>query len=71
MVEVGRYETRKEAEFAQASLAVAGIPSTLITEDPSGGYPFETGGDARLLVEETDAEAAAVVLSRDGKPDQR
>jgi hypothetical protein len=64
MIEVGTYPTRSDAEFAQAALAVAGIPSVLQADDAGGAYPFDlTGGGARLLVDETDAEEAAAVLA--------
>jgi cell division protein FtsN len=63
MIEVGAYRTRGEAEFAQAALAVEGIPSVLAADDAGGAYPFVLAGAARLLVDEADAEDAAAVLS--------
>ena len=63
-VQVGTYPTRSDAEFAQTVLAAAGIPSFVNSDDAGGAYPFDlTGGGARLLVDETDAEAAAAILS--------
>ena len=64
MVEVGTYATRSDAELAQATLAGAGIPSVISGDDAGGAYPFDLGGGARVLVDETDAEDAAAVLSR-------
>jgi hypothetical protein len=68
MVEVGVYPTRSDAELAQTALAAAGIPSVLSADDAGGAYPFDlTGGGARLLVDEANAEDAAAILS--GPPD--
>jgi Putative prokaryotic signal transducing protein len=61
MVEVGRYQTRTDAEFARSLLAAAGIPSVL-APDESGGYPVDLSGVARLLVAEADADDAVVIL---------
>jgi hypothetical protein len=63
MVEAGAFPTRSDAELAQAALAAAGIPSVLAADDAGGAYPFDLSGAARLLVDESDAEAAAAVLS--------
>lgn len=64
MVQVGAYPTRSDAELAQTALAAAGIPSVVAADDAGGAYPFDlTGGGARLLVDETDAEDAAAILS--------
>ena len=64
-VEVGIYPTRSDAELAQAALAAAGIPSALEADDAGGAYPFDlTGGGARLIVDEADAEDAVAVLDR-------
>ena len=62
MVEVGTYTTRSEAELAQATLAAAGIPSVISSEDAGGAYPFDLTRGARVLVDEADAEDAAAVL---------
>ena len=64
MVEVGTYASRSDAELAQATLAAAGIPSVISADDAGGAYPFDLSGGARVLVDETDAEDAAAVLSR-------
>jgi hypothetical protein len=64
MIEVGTYRTRSDAEFAQAALAEAGIPSVLQADDAGGAYPFDlTGGGARLIVDEADADEASAVLA--------
>jgi hypothetical protein len=69
MVEVGVYPTRTDAELAQTALDAAGIASVVAADDAGGAYPFDlTGGGARLLVEQADAENAAAVLS--GRPDE-
>jgi hypothetical protein len=69
MVEVGVYPTRTDAELAQTALEAAGIASVVAADDAGGAYPFDlTGGGARLLVEEADAEDAAAILSE--RPDE-
>ena len=66
MIEIGTYPTRSDAELAQSVLAAAGISSEIAADDAGGAYPFDlTGGGARLLVEEADAENAAALLSDD------
>jgi hypothetical protein len=64
MVEVGAYPTRSDAELAQTALAAAGVLSVLSADDAGGAYPFVLAGVAHLLVDESDAEVAAAVLSR-------
>lgn len=67
MIQVGTYPSRSDAEFAQTALSAAGIPSVIASDDAGGAYPFDlTGGGARLLVDEADAEDAASIL--DGQP---
>jgi hypothetical protein len=68
MIEVGVYPTRSDAEIARSALAAAGIASVLESDDAGGAYPFDLSGGARLLVDETDAEAAAEVLATEGEP---
>jgi hypothetical protein len=66
VVDVGAYRTRSDAEFAQAALAAAGIPSVLAADDAGGAYPFPlTGGGVRVLVDEVDAEKAVAILRID------
>ena len=67
MILAGTYPTRGDAELAQSALSAAGIPSVLSSDDAGGAYPFDlTGGGARLLVDEADAEAAAEILDVQG-----
>jgi Putative prokaryotic signal transducing protein len=68
MIEVGVYPTRSDAEIARSALAAAGIASVLESDDAGGAYPFDLSGGARLLVDETDSEAAAEVLATEGEP---
>jgi hypothetical protein len=63
VVEIGSYLTRSDAELAQTALTAAGIPSVIASDDAGGAYPFDLSGAARLLVDETDAEDAAAILS--------
>jgi hypothetical protein len=62
MVEIGRFETRDEAERARTLLAAAGIPSLLTPDEAGSDYPMRDAGGARLFVAEADAEAAAAIL---------
>jgi len=62
MVQVGSYTTRSDAELAQTALAAAGIQSLVTADDAGGAYPFDLTGAARLLVDEVNAEDAALVL---------
>jgi hypothetical protein len=66
VVQVGAYPTRSDGEFAQATLAAAGIQSVLAADDAGGAYPFDLTGAARLLVNEADAEDAAGLLADRG-----
>jgi hypothetical protein len=63
MTEVAAYATRSDAELAQATLAAAGIPSVLASDDAGGAYPFPLAGAARVMVDDADAEATLAVLS--------
>lgn len=62
MIEVGRFDTRTDAEFGRALLAAAGIPCVLAPDDASGAYPDDFLGGARLLVAEADAHDAVEIL---------
>jgi len=70
MIEVGTYPSRSDAEFAQTALTAAGIPSVVAADDAGGAYPFDLSGGARLLVDETDAEAALAILGERQPPGQ-
>ena len=63
MIEVGRFATRTDAEFARALLAAAGIPCVL-SPDMAPGALIDLSGGARLLVAEADADDAAAVIRR-------
>lgn len=71
MVVVGTYATRSDAELAQALLSAAGITSVLAADDAGGAYPFDLTGGPRLLVDESDAEDAAAILSEPPDADRR
>jgi Putative prokaryotic signal transducing protein len=62
MVEVGRFDTRTDAEFARSLLAAAGIPCVLAPDEAAGAYPIDRSGGARVLVADADAHDAAVIL---------
>jgi hypothetical protein len=62
MVEVGRFDTRTDAEFARSLLAAAGIPCVLAHDEVAGAYPIDFSGSTRVLVADADAYDAAVIL---------
>jgi hypothetical protein len=62
MIEVGRFDTRTDAECARSLLAAAGIPCVLAPDQASGAYPIDLSGGARLLVADADADDAAEIL---------
>jgi len=62
VIEAATFRTRADAELAQAALAAAGISSVVSADDAGGAYPFDLTGSARLLVDETDVEAAREIL---------
>jgi hypothetical protein len=63
MVEVGRFDARKDAEFARSLLAVAKIPCVLVPDEGADhrDSPF---GHPRILVADADADDAATILRR-------
>ena len=65
MVEVGRFDTRADAEFARSLLAAAGIPCVLAPAE-SAGYAIDLSGGARVLVADADAHDAAAILRNHG-----
>jgi Putative prokaryotic signal transducing protein len=71
MIEIGAYPTRSDAEIAQGALAAAGIASVISADDAGGAYPFDLSGGARLLVDDTDAEAALSLLSDDTQSSEK
>ena len=62
MVEVGRFDTRTDAEVARSLLAAAGIPCVLAPDEAAGAYAIDPAGGARVLVADADALEAAVIL---------
>jgi hypothetical protein len=62
MIEVGRFDTRADAEFARSLLAAVGIPCVLAVDNPADAYPIGLSGGARLLVADADARAAGEIL---------
>ena len=62
MVEVGRFDTRTDAEFARSLLATARIPCVLVPDESAGAFPVDLSGGVRVLVAEADVHDAAVVL---------
>jgi hypothetical protein len=68
VIVVGTYPTRTDAELAQTVLTAAGIESEIAADDAGGAYPFDLGGGARLLVDESDAEDAEALLNAPSLP---
>jgi len=62
MVEIGRFDTRADAELARSLLAAAGIPCVLAPDEETWAYPIGLSGCARVLVAEADAHDAASIL---------
>ena len=62
MVEVGRFDARKDAESARSLLAAAKIPCVLVPDE--GPDPDGPSDRARILVADADAEDAAAILRR-------
>jgi hypothetical protein len=62
MIEVGRFDTRTDAEFARSLLAAAGIPCILAPTNASGAYPIDLSNGARLLVADADIDDAVEIL---------
>ncbi len=62
MIEVGRFDSRTDAQYARSLLAAAGIPCVLAPHEAFGAHPPGSSGGARLLVAEADAQAAGEIL---------
>jgi hypothetical protein len=62
MIEVGRFDTRADAEFARSLLAAAGTPCVLAPDKTSDADPSGLAGGARVLVADADAYHAAKIL---------
>jgi Putative prokaryotic signal transducing protein len=65
---IATFRTRTDAEVAQGVLESAEIDAWIAADDAGGAFPFSLSGGARVLVEESDLEAAAKLLA--GKTDQ-
>ena len=68
LIVIGTYGTRDEAEVVQGLLETAGIESAIRADDAGGAFPFTLSGGVQLLVEESDATAAAELLA--AEPDE-
>ena len=55
--------TRTEAELVRGLLESAGIPAWVSTDDAGGAYPFQLSDGARVMIRESDHEAAESVLA--------
>ncbi len=55
--------TRIEAELARGLLESAGIPAWVSTDDAGGAYPFQLSDGARVMIRESDHDAAESVLA--------
>jgi Putative prokaryotic signal transducing protein len=67
MVEVGRFDTRTDAESARSLLAAAGIPCVLAPDEAADAYAIDLSGGACVLVADVDAHDAAVILRHHAK----
>jgi type III secretory pathway lipoprotein EscJ len=65
-IPIASVATRGEAELVVGLLGSEGIAASIGADDAGGAYPFELSGGARVLVDESDAEAALEVLARGG-----
>jgi Putative prokaryotic signal transducing protein len=63
LITIGTYTTRTEAEIVEGLLEAAGISASIRADDAGGAIPFEFSGGARVLVNESDAEAASKLLA--------
>jgi hypothetical protein len=66
MIEVGRFDTRTDAEFARSLLAAARIPCILAPDTAPGDDPIDLSSGARLLVADADAHDAVEILKHHG-----
>jgi hypothetical protein len=70
MVEIGRFDTRTDAEFARSLLAAAGIPCVLAPDQAAGACAIDRSGGARVLVADADAHDATVILKYHTPPEE-
>ena len=66
LIAIGTYGTRDEAEVVQGLLGSAGIEASIRADDAGGAFPFVLSGGAQVLVDESDAAAAAEILAKSG-----
>ena len=64
LIAIGTYGTRDEAEVVQGLLASAGIEASIRADDAGGAFPFVLSGGAQVIVDESDAAAAAEILAK-------
>jgi hypothetical protein len=63
-IAIRTFPTRTEAELVRGLLESAGIPAWVSTDDAGGLYPsFDLADGARVMIRESDQEAAANVLT--------
>jgi hypothetical protein len=55
--------TRTEAELIRSLLESAGIPAWVSTDDAGGIYPFQLSDGARVMIRESDHDAAENVIA--------
>jgi hypothetical protein len=55
--------TRTEAELVRGLLESSGIPAWVSTDDAGGVYPFQLSDGARVMIRESDHDAAESVLA--------
>jgi Putative prokaryotic signal transducing protein len=70
MVEIGRFDTRTDAEFARSLLAAAGIPCVLAPDEAAGACAIDLSGGARVLVADADADDATAILRDHAPPEE-
>lgn len=62
-VVIGTFQTRTEAEIVRGMLESAGIEAWVSADDAGGAAPLEMSGGARVLVDESQREAAAQLMA--------
>lgn len=62
-VVIGIFQTRTEAEIVRGMLAAAGIDAWISADDAGGAAPLEMSGGARVLVDESQREAASQLIA--------
>ncbi len=62
-ISIRTFPTRPEAEAAQGLLASAGIASWVEADDAGGAFPFALADGAKLMIDESDRDQAAQLLT--------